>query len=172
MPTVLVVEDHEDTLEVMAKIIDRFGYRALRALTAEAGLAMLATEKPDIIIVDGMMPGMNGTEFIRLCRADLNTAHIPVILYTALMDAKFSEDAVRKGANEVWHKGRIDVDQMQERLEHYLRRGTGDGGSLNQPGAAQKKCRRVQKEGGNFLRGGPPTAKYYKSSLLRTQINL
>jgi len=137
MPTVLVVEDHEDTLEVMAKIIDRFGYRALRALTAEAGLAMLATEKPDIIIVDGMMPGMNGTEFIRLCRADLNTAHIPVILYTALMDAKFSEDAVRKGANEVWHKGRIDVDQMRERLEHYLRKGIGDGGSLNQPGAAQ-----------------------------------
>lgn len=137
MPTVLVIEDHEDTLEVMAKIIDRFGYRALRALTAEAGLAMLATEKPDIIIVDGMMPGMNGTEFIRLCRADLNTAHVPVILYTALMDAKFSEDAVRKGANEVWHKGRIDVDQMRARLEHYLRKGTGNGGSLNQPGAAQ-----------------------------------
>ena len=137
MPTVLVVEDHEDMLEVMAKIIDRFGYRALRAHTAEAGLAMLATEKPNIIIVDGMMPGMNGTEFIRLCRADLNTAHIPIILYTALMDAKFSEDAIRKGANEVWHKGRIDVDQMRERLESYLNREAGGEGNSNSQSAAQ-----------------------------------
>lgn len=136
MPTVLVVEDHEDTLEVMAKIIDRFGYRALRAHTAEAGLAMLASEKPDVIIVDGMMPGMNGTEFIRLCRADMNTAHIPIVLYTALTDPKFSEDAIKKGANEVWHKGRIDVDQMRGRLEFYLNREAGgEGNSDSQPAA-------------------------------------
>lgn len=136
MPTVLVVEDHEDTLEVMAKIIDRFGYRALRADTAEAGLAMLATEKPDVIIADGMMPGMNGTEFIRLCRANAETAHIPIILYTALTDPRFSEDAIKKGANEVWHKGRIEVDQIRERLEFYLKRGmSGDDNSDSRPAA-------------------------------------
>ncbi|HEX5243698.1 MAG TPA: response regulator [Tepidisphaeraceae bacterium] len=136
MPTVLVVEDHEDTLEVMAKILDRFGYRALRAETAEAGLAVLASEKADIMIVDGMMPGMNGTEFIRLCRANADTAHIPIVLYTALMDVKFSEDAIRKGANEVWHKGRIDVEQMRERLELYLNRGTrGDESSYSRTAA-------------------------------------
>lgn len=123
MPNVLVVEDHEDTLEVMAKIIDRFGYRALRAHTAEAGLAVLAAEKVDIIIVDGMMPGMNGTEFIRLCRANLDTAHIPIVLHTALTDEQFSSDAIAKGANEVWHKGRVDIDQMRNRLEHYLKKG-------------------------------------------------
>lgn len=123
MAVVLVVEDHEDTLEVMTKIIGRFGYRAISAPTAEAGLAVLDSQKPDIMIVDGMMPGMNGSEFIRLCRANPETAHIPMILFTAVTDAQFSEDAIRKGANEVWHKGRIEVDQMRERLEHYLQNG-------------------------------------------------
>ena len=120
MRTVLVVEDHEDTLEVMRRIIGSFGYRALGAHTAEAGLAMLVTQKPDIIIVDGMMPGMNGTEFIRLCRANADTALIPIILHTALSDTPFDRDAIAKGANEVWHKGRLDIDQMYSRLEHYL----------------------------------------------------
>ncbi len=120
MPTILIVEDHEDTLEVMARIVASFSYRPLRAHTAEAAFAVLVTEKPNIIIVDGMMPGMNGAEFTRLCRADSATARIPIILHTAIIDPQFSRDAIEKGVNEVWHKGKLDIDEMRERLEHYL----------------------------------------------------
>lgn len=124
MPTVLVVDDHEDTLDMMMRIIGSFGHRAISAKTGEAGLAIIVSEKPDLIIVDGMMPGMNGTEFIRLCRANQQTALIPIILHTALTDAQFSRDAIEKGVNEVWHKGKLDIDHMRNRLEYYLNNGT------------------------------------------------
>lgn len=127
MAVVLIVEDHEDTLQVMMRIITIFGHHVLSAETAEAGFAVLAAEKIDLIIVDGMMLGMNGTEFIRLCRADARTAQIPIILHTALTDEQFSRDAIAKGANEVWHKGRLGVDRMRERLEHYMKGGASDG---------------------------------------------
>jgi len=106
---------------MMAKIVGGFGYRVLTALTAEAALAVLASEKPDLIIVDGMMPGMNGTEFIRLCRANPDTSVTPIMLYSAVTDAQFAKDALAKGATEVWHKGVIEFSQIRERLAHYLR---------------------------------------------------
>lgn len=123
MGTVLVIDDHADTLFALQKIIKRFGYRVLTATTGEEGLAVLATETPDLVIVDGMMPGMNGPEFIRLCRAHPETATIPIILNTAIGDHLFTDDAIKKGANEVWVKGQVEMEQMRERLAHYLRRG-------------------------------------------------
>ena len=126
MATVLVVEDHDDTLRMMLKIVSCFGYRASGAGTGEAGLALIASEKPDIIIVDGMMPGMDGHEFICLCRANPLTAAIPIILHSAVTDPEFGDDAFRKGASEVWIKGNVELEQMRGRLAYYLRNVVGD----------------------------------------------
>lgn len=120
MALVLVIDDHAETLFVVRRIIERKGFRTLGAETAEAALALLATEKPDLIIVDGMMPAMNGVEFIRLARAHEATALTPIILYTAVMDKTFLDNAIEKGANEVWIKGQIDNAQIQERVAHFL----------------------------------------------------
>jgi len=100
--------------------MERRGHQTLGADTAEAALALLAAERPSLIIVDGMMPGMNGVEFIRLVRANLETATIPIILYTAISDQTFLDNAIEKGANEIWIKGRTDSEQMHARVEHYL----------------------------------------------------
>ena len=121
MRTVLIVEDHADTLHVLLKLVGLFGYRAVGAASGEAGMAAIASEKPDLIVVDGMMPGMNGIEFIRLCRTNAETATIPIIVNTAIGDPHFSDDALRKGANEVWVKGEVGMEQMRERLGHHLR---------------------------------------------------
>lgn len=123
--TVLVVEDHQDTLDMMLKIIRIFGHHALGAETGEAALAILCSQGPDIIIVDGMMPGMTGSEFIRLCRANPQTASIPIILQTAQTSKQFSDEAIGNGANEVWHKGQVHINHMRERLQHYLSRQPG-----------------------------------------------
>lgn len=105
---------------------------SLTAPTAEAGLAILASEKPNIIIVDGMMLGMTASESIPLCRADAHPAHIPIILHTVLTDVQFSNDATAKGANEVWHKGKVDIGQMRAHLDHYLRE-SDDGSQTEKP---------------------------------------
>ena len=120
MGLILIVEDHRDTLAVLQSLCRRWGYTVLGAETGEAGMALLAEQKPDLVIVDGMMPGMNGVEFIRLLRAGETSALIPVILYSAISDHTFAENALEKGANEVWIKGQVEIDQMRERIAHYV----------------------------------------------------
>jgi CheY-like chemotaxis protein len=120
MGLILVVEDHEDTAYVLLKMLKQWGHDTISAGTGEAGLALLADQKPDLIIVDGMMPGMNGVEFIRLIRAGAATSMIPAILYTAVADPAFTDNALEKGANEIWIKGLVEMDQMKARIDHYL----------------------------------------------------
>jgi len=120
MGLILVIDDHEDTRVVLRKLMERRGHQTLAADTAEAALALLATEKPDLIIVDGMMPGMNGVEFIRLVRANLEMATLPIILYTAISDQTFLDNAIEKGANEIWIKSSCNPVQMQDRVAHYV----------------------------------------------------
>jgi CheY-like chemotaxis protein len=122
MGLILVVDDHTDTRNFMAKLLKQWGYRALEAETGEAALALLAGEdKPDLVIVDGMMPGMNGAEFIRLMRADEKTSTIPAILYTAICDHAFTDNALEKGASEIWIKLVIKPEQIRERVGHYVK---------------------------------------------------
>ncbi len=90
-------------------------------LTPGSQVWRLATKKPDLVIVDGMMHGMTGVEFVRLLRADDHTAGIPVILYTAVADHTFTDNAIEKGVNEIWIKTLVTVEQMQERIAFYLR---------------------------------------------------
>ena len=123
MGLILVIDDHPDTVEMMVRLMNGWGHRTIVAESGEAGLALLASEKPDLIIVDGMMHGMNGMEFIRLLRAGEHTATIPAILHTAIGDHEFLDNAVEKGANEIWIKSRISIDQMEERVAHYIRTG-------------------------------------------------
>ena len=120
MATILVVDDHDDTNDILCRLIRSWGYKAVGAPTGEAALALLATLRPDLLIVDGMMPGMNGVELIRLVRADPHTATIPAILFTALDERQFHENAIAKGANECWIKGELEYSQMKERVEWYV----------------------------------------------------
>jgi CheY-like chemotaxis protein len=123
MALVLVVDDHDDTRYVVQKPLGQWGHRTLGANTGEIGLAILATEIPNLIIVDGMMPGMNGVEFIGLVRANETTFMIPMILYTAITDSDFTDNALAKGANEVWIKGKVEIARMRERVAYFLSGG-------------------------------------------------
>lgn len=121
MGLVLVVDDDPDTRQLLGRLLSLWGHRTAVAESGEAGFAAITAEKPDLIIVDGMMHGMNGVEFIRLIRADAHTATIPAILYTAVGDQTFTDNAIEKGANEIWIKTQISVDRMQERVATYFR---------------------------------------------------
>jgi CheY-like chemotaxis protein len=120
MGLILVVEDHDDTRHVLRMLLRQWGHETVMAETGEEGMAVLSERRPDLVIVDGMMPGMNGVEFIRLMRPGESTANIPIVLYSAISDQVFAENAIEKGANEVWVKGKVDVEQIRGRVAHYV----------------------------------------------------
>lgn len=81
--TILLIEDNEDNRIVYSTILRHFGYEVLEALTGEEGIAMAERERPDLILMDVGLPGIDGWEATtRLKRGDA-TRHIPVVALTA-----------------------------------------------------------------------------------------
>lgn len=81
-PTVLVIDDDPSIVDVLCDALEDAGYRVLCAL-GEAALALARREQPDVILLDVMMPGMDGVEVSHHLRADPNIAAIPIIAMSA-----------------------------------------------------------------------------------------
>jgi two-component system, cell cycle response regulator DivK len=83
--TVLIVEDEEDNCEIMRSVVEEIlGYRALLAGNGRAAIALLKENQPDLILMDLMMPVLDGFEATARIKADPATRHIPVIAVTAM----------------------------------------------------------------------------------------
>ena len=93
MPKVLIIEDEEDILALVHYNFIRNGYRANLTTSGEEGLEMARQIKPDLIILDLMLPGLDGLEVCRRLKEDKTTQSIPVIMMTA----KGEEQDIIKG---------------------------------------------------------------------------
>ena len=82
---VLVIDDEPDFLGVMSARLSRTGYDVRTAENGEEGLARMGDLRPDLILLDILMPGINGFEFCRRLRRDPRFKSIPVIIVTALI---------------------------------------------------------------------------------------
>ncbi|MFH1024199.1 MAG: response regulator transcription factor [Planctomycetota bacterium] len=80
---ILIVEDEADILELMAYNLKREGYALLTADTGEQGLALARSKTPDLVLLDLMLPGMDGLAVCRELQADPATAAVPVVMVTA-----------------------------------------------------------------------------------------
>lgn len=80
---ILVVDDEADILELVRYNLSREGYRVTVASTGEEALKKISLEGADLIVLDLMLPGMDGLEVTRRLRANTKTAHIPIIMLTA-----------------------------------------------------------------------------------------
>jgi two-component system cell cycle response regulator DivK len=83
MSLILIVEDNEKNLKLVRDVLQVKGYATLDAGTAEDGIKLAAERRPDLILMDIQLPGMNGIEALKVLRADPGTAAIPVIAVTA-----------------------------------------------------------------------------------------
>src|SRR3984957_2893462 len=80
---VLVVDDEKDIVELVAYNLGRNGYEALVAYDGNEALEIARKEPPDLIVLDLMLPGIDGTEVARRLKADAQTAVIPIVMLTA-----------------------------------------------------------------------------------------
>jgi two-component system cell cycle response regulator DivK len=84
MATILIVEDNPDNMFLTVTLLRSEGHAVLSAVNAEAGLTLARAERPDLILMDIQLPGMDGLEATALLKADEATRAIPVIALTAL----------------------------------------------------------------------------------------
>ncbi|MDD5029180.1 MAG: response regulator transcription factor [Rhodoferax sp.] len=86
---VLIVDDVPDNLAVLHDALDESGYTVLLATSGEAALQRAVQAQPDIVLLDAMMPGMDGFEVARRLKASAPTAHIPIVFMTGLTDTEY-----------------------------------------------------------------------------------
>ncbi|MBS0450439.1 MAG: response regulator [Proteobacteria bacterium] len=94
---VLIVDDVPDNLAVLHDALDESGYTVLVATTGEQALTRAAQARPDVVLLDAVMPGMDGFEVARRLKADAATAHIPIIFMTGLTDTEHLVAALEAG---------------------------------------------------------------------------
>jgi DNA-binding response OmpR family regulator/DNA-binding CsgD family transcriptional regulator len=94
---VLIVDDVPDNLAMLHDALDESGYTVLVATHGEAALQRAAQVLPDIILLDAMMPGMDGFEVARRLKALPQTAHIPIVFMTGLLDTEYLVAALECG---------------------------------------------------------------------------
>ena len=84
MARVLIIEDNASNMKLATFLLESAGHTVLAATDAEAGIATAQAERPDLVLMDVQLPGMDGLQATALLKADAETRSIPVIALTAL----------------------------------------------------------------------------------------
>ncbi|MEO8258991.1 MAG: HD domain-containing phosphohydrolase [Acidobacteriota bacterium] len=107
---VLIVDDESANLEILRRMMGRLGYTAVTAEDGEAGLAAVARERPDIVLLDVNMPRLNGFEVCQRLKADPATRLIPIVLLTALSAVADRVRGIEAGADDFLTKPYVEVE--------------------------------------------------------------
>lgn len=123
MPKILSIEDDADLQQVIAYVLKKKGWEVIFAYDGKDGLEKALELKPDLILLDMMLPGLNGIEVITALKAAPMTRAIPVIVMTAFpSDAQFLESvAIAMGAVEYLAKP-VHIDVLASTIERLLPR--------------------------------------------------
>jgi DNA-binding response OmpR family regulator len=101
MPLILLVDDFEDSLDIYAPYLTHHGHRVLVARTGHEALESARAHRPDIILLDVSMPGLNGLDVVRILRADQQFATRPIVALTARALDSERLEALKAGFDEV-----------------------------------------------------------------------
>jgi DNA-binding response OmpR family regulator len=140
---ILVVDDEKDIVEMIAFNLQRNGYDVITAHNGNDALDLAEQQTPDLILLDLMMPGLDGTEVTRRLKADPRTKKIPLVMLTAKSEETDVVVGLTLGADDYVAKP-FSMKILLARLTTVLRRAeSGNGSPADEPG--------------NLLRAGPLT---------------
>jgi two-component system cell cycle response regulator len=119
-PRILIVDDHEDNVELLRARLESWGYRTDAARDGEQALAAVRAAPPDLILLDVMMPKVDGHEVARRVKADPALPFIPIIMQTALDSTEHKVEGLESGADDYITKP-IEFPELQARVRSMLR---------------------------------------------------
>lgn len=119
--TILLVDDDPLIIRMYEAHFKREGFRVLAASNGEEALVQIAKEKPDLILLDVMMPKMNGVETLKKLKSDDRTSDIPVIMLTNLGDKEEDVEGAKKlGARDYLVKSEVQLQELSAKVKEIL----------------------------------------------------
>ena len=118
--TILIIDDDENDIKLLKGMLKSENYNLLGALRSEEGLKIVADTPPDLILLDVLMPEMDGFEVCRRLKQEQKTRIIPVVMITALKEKEYCLKALEEGADDFLSKP-VDKTELQARIKSLLR---------------------------------------------------
>ncbi len=119
--TILVVEDEPAIAELLSVNLGFAGHKVMIAGDAEAAMAMIATELPDLVLLDWMLPGMTGVRLAKKLRSEDRTRDVPIIMLTARTDETDKVEGLETGADDYITKP-FSPKELMARIKAVMRR--------------------------------------------------
>ncbi|MGA3279413.1 MAG: response regulator [Smithella sp.] len=121
MSKILIVDDEQDIVELISYNLEKEGFSTIKAYDGVSVFNIIATKKPDLLILDLMLPGMNGLDICKKIRANPATADLPIIMLTAKGDELDKIIGLEIGADDYITKP-FSVKELVARVRTILRR--------------------------------------------------
>jgi CheY-like chemotaxis protein len=121
IPLILAVDDHPPNLALLMHLLTLHGYAVVTASDATEALVAIGRERPQLILMDLQMPGIDGFELTRMLKANARTADIPIIAVTSFAMAGDRERALAAGCDDHVAKP-IDTRTLPQKVAEFLAR--------------------------------------------------
>jgi len=120
--TIVIVEDEPDTAEMLAEMLRLNGYRVLKSYGGNPAIELIAQKKPDAVVLDVMMPDLDGLEVLRIMKRDSQLANIPVIVVSAKILPTDVKEGLDAGAS-IYLTKPVAYRDFREAVSNVLKMG-------------------------------------------------
>ena len=117
---ILLIEDDKTLIEMYQMILSDYGYQVETAENGLIGLKKVLELKPDLVLLDVIMPKMSGLDVLRKLKSDPQTKAIPIIILSNLSSQKQSEEALKMGALKYLIKSNLDPEDLVQTIKQVL----------------------------------------------------
>jgi len=121
MAKILIVEDDRFLRELIARKLKNEGYEVAEAVDGEEGLKRIKEERPNLVLLDLILPGIDGFEVLEKAKKDPETAQIPVIILSNLGQREEVERGLKLGATDYLIKAHFTPGEIIEKIKNILR---------------------------------------------------
>ena len=118
---VLFIDDDEDLINIFSTALVKEGFEVDFTLTGQEGLNKAKTDKPDIVLLDQVMPDMAGNDVLRLLKEDEATKNIPVILLSNFSQEELVKGAIDRGAVDYLFKYQVEPKDVVLKVKEALK---------------------------------------------------
>jgi DNA-binding response OmpR family regulator len=120
--TILIVDDEEDVLDLLQLVFETSGFAVRRAATGKSAVSIAYEEPPDVVLLDVMMPEMDGWQVLRTLKGDERTRNVPVVMLSARAERRDKMIGLQEGAEGYIAKPFSPAEVVRE-VQSFLERG-------------------------------------------------